>query len=162
LKRLDEHNYSQVLLGKKIGPAVSATLDWTSVSGLHTLREGVRIDAKKLGIGVNTVRAEFYQRVDAPMGEGFAATADRALSRRVTVSGGYAHIDRHTVPLNGDRYIRGQRVYGGGSVIILPELVATIFYTHAFGNDYAIPNNQRFDALLTYNILKALLQHRLW
>jgi len=162
LTRLDEHNYSQVLLGKKFASAVSATFDWTSVSHLSTLREALRIDTKKLGIGVDAVRTEFYQRLDAPEGKGFAATADRALSRRVNVSVGYAHIDRNIAGLNGDRYIRGQRVYAGAAVTILPELVASAFYTHAFGNDYAIPNNQRFDALLSYNVLKALQEHHLW
>jgi hypothetical protein len=101
--------------------------------------------------------------VDAPKGAGFAVTADRALSPRVSVSGGYASVDRHLEPvINGDRYAVGQRVYSGVAVTIFPELLASAFYTHAFGNDHAIPNNQRLDVLLSYSILKALQEHHVW
>jgi hypothetical protein len=83
-------------------------------------------------------------------------------STRAMVYGGYAHADRNGALLNGDRYGRGHRAYGGGSINLLPALMVAVFYTHALANDYAIANQQRLDIVLSYNVLKALQQHHAW
>ena len=64
--------------------------------------------------------------------------------------------------LNGDRYGLGHRVYVGGSINLLPELMLAVFYTHAFANEYPVANHQRLDVVLSYNVLKALQQHQVW
>ena len=161
-KRMDDHNYTQVLLGRKVGSILDVTFDWTSVGDVSTLREGVRVTTKPWGDVADAVRVELYQRVGEPEGAGVAFTVERALSHRVTVNGGLADIDANNPPLNGDRYLRGTRVFGGASVTILPELTLSAFYTHAYGNDFAVANNQRFDTILSYNVLKALQRRGLW
>ena len=57
------------------------------------------------------IRFENYQRVEGTTGYGFAISAERALHPRVIMAGGYADIDEHNGSLNGDRYIRGKRVF---------------------------------------------------
>jgi hypothetical protein len=161
-KWMDDHNYTQGLLTKRITQELSASFDWTTLSDVSTLREGIRIGTKRLGGAIDNVRLELYQRVDAPKASGWAFTADRALSHRVTVNGGFADIDKDMPTLNGDRYTIGKRVFTGGTVTILPELVASVFYTHGLDNEFFVANNERLDVVLSYNLLKTLQQHHAW
>jgi hypothetical protein len=162
-KWMDNHNYTQALVAKRVGKVLAASIDWTSVDHLDTVREGVRIGAKDLVRGViDDVRVQAYQRTDSPTGTGMSVEAERFFSKRAMAYGGYAHTDRNNGLLNGDRYGLGHRVYGGGSLNLLPELMLAVFYTHALSNDYAIANNQRLDVVLSYNVLRALQQHQLW
>jgi hypothetical protein len=161
-KWMNDHNYTQGLLAKKIVPALSASFDWTAVTGVSTAREGVKLSTKSAGDVIDSVRVELYQRVDAPTGQGWAFTAERALSRRVTADGGFADIDKHMPALNGDRYALGKRVFLGGTITILPGLIGSVFYTHAVANDFAVANHERLDVLLSYDVVKGLQQHHLW
>ncbi len=160
--RLGDHNYTQLLLGKKIASRLNVTFDWTSVSDVSTLREAVRLVTSQWGHVADAVRVELYQRVDEPDGAGVAFTVERALGRRVSVHGGVSDVDADNPPLNGDRYLRGTRFFGGTSIALLPELTLTAFYTHAYGNDFAVANDQRFDAILSFNLLKALQRRGAW
>lgn len=160
--RLGDHNYTQLLLGKKVASRLNVTFDWTSVSGVSTLREAMRLTTSQWGHVADAVRVELYQRVDEPDGAGVAFAVERALGRRVSVQGGLADVDKNNLPLNGDRYLRGTRVFGTTSVALLPELTLTAFYTHAYGNDFAVANDQRFDAILSFNVLKALQRRGAW
>jgi hypothetical protein len=162
-KWMDNHNYTQALVAKRAGKMSAASVDWTSVDHVDTVREAVRIGTKGLVPGlIDDVRAQAYQRTDSPAGTGLSVEAERFFSKRAMAYGGYAHADRNNPPLNGDRYGRGHRMYGGGSINILPELMLALFYTHAFANDYAITNHQRLDVVLSYNVLKALQQRHVW
>jgi hypothetical protein len=162
-KWLDHHNYSQALVAKHFGTLISASMDWTSVDHVDTVREGLRIGTKDLlRHVVDDVRMQAYQRTDSPTGRGVAAEAERFFTERVMAYGGYSQGDRNNIVPTGDRYGRGKRVYGGGSVNLRPELMLAGFYTHAFANDFAIANNERFDVVLSYNVLKALQQHKAW
>jgi hypothetical protein len=161
-KWMNDHNYTQALVAKRIARRVSASLDWTSVAGVSTLREAMKVTTTSWGHVIDRVRAELYERTEGTTGHGFALTGERQLSMRVGVYGGFANIDPNNGALNGDRYFRGKRVFTGGSVTILPELSAIVFYTHAINNDFAIANNQRLDLILNYNVLKALQRHGAW
>jgi hypothetical protein len=162
-KWMDNHNYTQALVAKRVGKLFAASFDWTSVDHVDTVREGVRIGTKNLVPSViDDVRVQAYQRTDSPTGTGLSVEGERMFSKRAMVYVGYAHADRNNPLLNGDRYGRGHRVYGGGSINLLPELMATVFYTHAIANDFAIANHQRLDVALSYNVLKALQQHHAW
>ena len=111
---------------------------------------------------VDGVRLELYERVDAPTGHGFAVVADKALSKMFSLSGGYASIDRNNAPLNGDRYVRGNRGLVEGRVNLTPEFSVSVFYTRAFNNDFAVANKTRFDLVASYNVLKALQRVGAW
>ncbi len=162
-KWMDNHNYTQALVAKRVSKIFAASVDWTSIDHVDIVREGVRIGTKDLVPGViDDVRVQAYQRTDAPTGTGVSVEGERMFSTRAMAYGGYAHVDRHNALLNGDRYGLGHRGYVGGSINLLPELMLAVFYTHAFANEYAIANHQRLDVVLSYNVLKALQQHHAW
>ena len=160
--RWDEHNYTQVLVGKKFGNVVSLSADWTELEGISTLRQAARVATKTWTPLVDTVRFENYQRVEGEEGYGFVLSAEKAVHPKVVISGGYADIDEHNGQLTGDRYFLGKRIFIEPRIQLLPELTLSFFYTQAFENDFAIPNEQRFDTVLQYNVLKALQKLGAW
>ncbi len=159
--RWDEHNYTQVLVAKKLGAYVSLSADWSEIDGISTLRQAARVSTKQW-LPVDMIRFENYQRIEGTTGYGFAISAERALHPRVIMAGGYADIDEHNGTLNGDRYIRGKRVFVEPRITVLPELTLSFFYTQAFANDFHVDNDTRFDAVLSYNVLRALQRVRAW
>jgi hypothetical protein len=169
--RMDDHNYSQVLAAKRLALArdegrerkneIAISGDWTSLDGVDTLRQAVRVTSWALRI-VNSVRFEHYWRVIGEKAYGFAIFADRAVTRRLTAGGGFSHTDRNFLPVNGDRYGRGKRLFGEARLTLRPELTLAVFYTNNVGNDFPIISSRRFDLLLSYNVLKALQQSHVW
>ena len=160
-RQLDEHNFSQVLMGKEFGSLVSASAEWTAHEGISTLRQAVRV-ATREWLPLDSVRFEQYQRIEGDQGYGFGIAAQRALTKRLTVSGGFASIDDRHPPLNGDRYLRGRRVFGEARYQVRPELTLATFYTQAFDDDFVIPNQHRFEIVLSYDVLKALQGAGAW
>ena len=159
--RWDEHNYTQVLAARKFGKAVSVSADWTDLNEISTLRQAVRV-ATKQWLPVDAVRFENYQRVEGKKGYGFSLSAEKAVHPRVVLAGGYADIDENNGTLNGDRYVHGKRVFVEPKFTILPELIASVFYGEAVGNDFPVVNKHRFDAVISYNVLKALQRVGAW
>jgi hypothetical protein len=159
--RWDEHNYTQLLAAKKLGARASTSADWTRVAGIDTWREAIRVGTKEAQV-VDAVRLELYQRVDGVEGNGFAVTLEKAASKTVALLGGYATIDRNNGTLNGDRYARGRRLFVESRVNLTPELSVNVFFTRAVDNDFVVPNKTRFDAVVSYNVLKALQRGGLW
>ncbi len=161
-KWMNDHNYTQAFASKKLSNDLAFSADWTSLQGISTLRQGVKVGTKMLGNVIDAVRFELYQRVEGQTGKGAAFTAVRALSKKVTVNGGLATIDENNGALTGDRYGRGKRYFASTVYTVVPELTVGFFYTHAFDNDFAIANNQRLDIVVHYNVLKALQNHGAW
>jgi hypothetical protein len=160
--RWDEHNYTQVLVGKKFGKVVSLSADWTDLDEITTLRQAVRVTTRQWTSIIDGLRFENYQRVEGNEGYGFALSVDKAVHPKVVLAGGYADIDRNNGTLTGDRYFRGKRVFAEPRIQILPELTLSFFYTEAFDNDFAVPNEHRFDIVLQYNVLKAMQKFGAW
>lgn len=160
--RWDEHNYTQVLVGKKFGKVVSFSADWTDLNEISTLRQAVKVTTKQWTPVVDSFRFENYQRVEAVEAYGFSVSTEKAVHPKVVLGGGYADIDTANGALNGDRYIRGKRVFVEPKIQVLPELTLSVFYTKAFDNDFTVANDQRFDVVLQYNVLKALQKAGAW
>src|SRR5262245_33560175 len=161
MDRLDDHNFTQVLAGKRVGSRVSASADWTSLEGISTLREAVRVGTKHW-LPVDAIRLEGYQRVEGRRGAGFAVTVERALADRILVDGGYADIDRANGVLNGDRYSPGHRVFAEGRIAVLPSLTVTTFYGVAIDSDGPLANRHRLDVIASWNVLKAVRGGGVW
>jgi hypothetical protein len=161
-KWMNDHNYTQAFASKKLSKILALSADWTSLQGISTLRQGVTVRTKTLGNVIDALRFELYQRVEGQTGSGVAFTAERALSKKVTLSGGLATIDENNELLTGDRYGRGKRYFASTVYTVVPELTVGFFYTHAFDNDFAVANNQRLDLVVHYNVLKALQNHGAW
>ena len=169
--RMGDHNYSQVLVQKRLSfgkderrptkDEIALSGDWTSLEGVDTLREAVRLTSAALPV-IDTVRFENYQRVSGDKAYGFAIVVDRALTRHLTAGGGFGHTDDDFPPVNGDRYGRGKRLFAEARLALRPELTLAVFYTNGVGNDFPVAGNRRFDLVLSYNVLKALQQAHRW
>ena len=160
--RWDEHNYTQVLVGKKFGKVVSVSADWTDLADISWLRQAVKVTTKQWTTAVDTVRFENYQRVEGNEGYGFVLSADKAVHPKVALTGGYADIDRNNGSLSGDRYFEGRRVFIEPKFQVLPELALSFFYSKAFANDFPVRIDHRFDVVVQYNVLKALQKAGAW
>lgn len=153
--RLSENNYTQVLVGKKLGARASLSIDWTGVDGVDTWRQGIRVATRETGV-IDAVRLELYQRTSGPRGEGFAVSVERLLPHKLSLAGGYATVDRDYGGLNGDRFQRGTRVFVDAKLPLVQDLGLNVFYGRAVGTGYAVANRHRFDVVVGYNALKAL------
>jgi hypothetical protein len=153
--RLSETNYQQYLGAKKIGKRAGTSLEYARYLGVGTLRAAGTVKVPEARV-VGAVRVEYYERFGAKPGRGFAAVGERTLGKRVTVSGGYDDVDRDNPPLNGDRYLRGQRLFVLATVKLPWDLSTAVYYTHAFDTDYLVVNHQRVELVLTYNLLAGL------
>ncbi len=153
-ERLAESNYHQVLFGKKIGKPFSASVDYTRVSGVGTMRAAFAY--RRPLIVVDTVRFEQYRRLGAAGAYGYSVYGEKAFGTLALVGTGWASIDPQYGGLNGDRYNKGRRLFMNATLTLSPELALSAFYTHALANDYPVANGTRFDFILTYNVLKTL------
>jgi hypothetical protein len=129
--------------------AVSA--DWTDTINGTVWRSGANVRVPAV---VDAVRLEYYSR---PAGDawGGSIAAERKFPRGIVSSIGYANIDRNYGGLNSDRFNRGARLFTNTTIPVAGPLAASVFYTHAVGNDYVVPVGQRFDVVVTYNVLSA-------
>lgn len=151
--RFDENNYSQILVARRVTDRVGVSVDYTDAMDRRTLRGGVRV--RVAAPLVDALRYEQYVRFDDE-GAGFAVQADKAWPRKAALAFGFAHIDRGFTPLNGDKYLRGSRVFANVEVPIVGGLTAATFVTHAFTDDYGLPNKTRMDVTLAWNVLADL------
>jgi hypothetical protein len=105
---------------------------------------------------VDSVRWEQYRRGGPAPAFGYAVAAEKALTKRITISGGYADIDENYGGLNGDRFQRGRRLFQLGTVKLTRELSASVFVTEAVNNRFPVPNHRRLDLILACNVLASL------
>jgi hypothetical protein len=159
--RLDDHNYTQVLLAKGIAPRLGASAEWTSFGGISTIREAFHVTTRSW-TPIDAVRVELYQRVEGTRGSGYALSAERTVTRAVAISGGYADIDEHNGGLNGDRFGSGRHVFTELRCSVLPALTVSAFYGVAVNTPFTIPNRQRFDLVASWNVLKTAQRAGLW
>lgn len=161
LDRLNDHNYTQVLVEKRFADWLRVSADWEELDGISTLHQAVRLSTPD-ALLLHGARFEQYQRVEGEEGYGFALTLERGITDALRVSGGFARIDRNHSLLNGDRYGRGKRFFVDGEIAITTELTVNVYYNHAVSNDFPLPNDQRFDIVAGYDVLKALRRRGVW
>lgn len=153
-RRLDDTNYYQFLAAKKLGRRVAASIDYTSVSGLATVRGAFTAKVAESRL-LDLVRVEAYRRVE-DAATGFSFYGEKSLAKWMSAGGGWADIDRYYGELNADRFNKGRRLFTNATVALGPELSLQLFYGHIVANDYAVSNRSRLDIVLGYNLLKAL------
>jgi hypothetical protein len=130
--------------------------DYTEAVGVPTWRSAIGFKAPM--VVLDGVRFEGYARSEVgPTPFGWALTLDKKVGR-ASMSGGYASIDAHYGGLNGDYYNKGNRWFGKASAPLFPMLTVTTQYTYALDADYAIANQERFDLVFTYDVLKTFAQ----
>jgi len=153
--RLKQSNYHQFLVSKKFGARVAASVDYTFQAGTETLRQAVKLDLHEAHL-IDMLRFEDYERLDVHPAYGFALVGERRVTKRFTLTGGYAQIDRFYGDLNADRFNFGHRVFLLGSYALTPEFTVSTFYSHAVNKNYAASTRARFEVLFSYDLVKGL------
>ena len=151
----DTPNYRHILVDKKLGKGAAVSADFTDAAGARTWRQALSVKTPELRV-IDTVIFENYQRTNRMADQGFALTLDKALTRKVSVNGGYASIDPLYGILNADRFQIGNRVFAMATCTLSPEFLASVFVTRAVGNDRPLPQRTLSNIVFTYNALPAL------
>ena len=156
VKYLDDRpNYGHFLVDKKIGTRAGVSADFTSVDGAKTWRAATNINTKELR-AVDSVLFENYKRVNHNPAYGFAFTATKAVTRKLSLNGGYASIDQFYGGLNSDRFHVGNRVFGMATFTFSPRFTASWFVTRAVNNDFVVTQRMLTNVIFTYNALPDL------
>ena len=80
-------------------------------------------------------------------------TATKAVTRKVSLNGGYASIDQYYGGLNSDRFHIGNRLFGMATYVFSPRFTGSAFLTRAVGNEIALPQRTLLNLVFTYNAL---------
>ena len=153
--RLKRSNYHQFLVGKKVGQRAAVSVDYTFQEGAETMREAVNLQVKELRV-IDTLRVENYQRVDVDPASGFAVTGAKHLSKRLTVGGGFAQVDRHFGLYNSDAFFEGRRVFVSSTIELTPEFSISVHCNRAIANNFAVSNRNVVHLGFHYDLLKTL------
>jgi hypothetical protein len=153
-KNLDKSNYHQFLVRKAVNKRVSFSADYTFEAGRDTLHQAVKVKFPKSPV-LDSVLFENYQRLDPDPGYGFNIMGEKVIQKKLTLTGGFAHIDRSI--LNGDRYPRGNRLHFSAAYKFNPEFTLSSVIIQGVG-PLASPTTvrTRFEILFSYNILETL------
>ena len=151
----DRPNYGHFLVDKKIGARASVSLDFTSVGGARTWRAATNISTRETR-AVDSILFENYRRTNNNPAYGFALTANKAVTRKVSLQGGYAKIDPFYGGLNSDRFHIGNRVFFMTTYALSSRFTASAFITRAVGNDVPLPQRTLSNLIFAYNALPDL------
>jgi len=132
-RRLRQSTFHRFIVVKQIGERARATADYTFESGIETAREAIRVRIPELRLIDN---------------------GERSLHPRVRIGGGYSQIDRYM--LNSDRYGQGKRVFLTSHLTVSPVLTVMTFFTRGLAGDPPPSPRNRFDLLLSYDLLRHL------
>lgn len=153
-KNLDKSNYHQFLVRKTVNKQVSFSADYTFEAGRDTLHQAVKVKLPRSPV-LDSVLFENYQRLDPDPGYGFNIMGDKVIRNTLTLTGGFAHIDRSI--LNGDRYPRGNRLHFMAAYKFNPEFSISSVIIQGIGPLAAASTPRtRYELLFSYNILETL------
>lgn len=186
-ERLEHSNYHQFLVRKKIAHRINASLDYTWQNASNTWREAAEFNVPEARV-VDFVRFEAYERTNqisyseivdfVPGAKGYAVTAAKKnIAKRVSLEGGYAHVDPHQgvltqsessgtlcMGVNGDSYGLGNRYFVRPTVKLTPYLNLVGYYTHEIGTfsvvDQIVWNKQALNAGFVFDLKKALFKDK--
>lgn len=153
--RLNESNYHQFLVRKKVGYRAVLSADYTFHAGVETLRQAVKFKTEELRV-LDSVRFENYQRLDVKPDYGFAVTGEKALHKRLLLSGGFAQVDPHAGSLNADSFSKGKRLFVMSKFKVRPDVTISTVLNRAVANEAAVPVRTYFYVAFQYDLLKAL------
>ena len=151
----DRPNYGHFLVDKKIGARAGVSVDFTSVGGARTWRAATTVNTRETR-AIDSILFENYKRTHDRPAYGFALTANKAVTRKVTLQGGYAKIDPFYGGLNSDRFHIGNRVFVMTTYALSSRFTASAFITRAVGNDVPLPQRTLSNLIFAYNALPDL------
>ena len=152
-RRFDKQNYHQLLVRKQVNKFFSFSGDYTFLSGQDSLHQALRFKVAK-GHPFDTILFENYERLDPDKSYGMNVFAEKAVSKRLTLGGGFADI--HIPIVNGDRFPPGKRVYFNGVYKFNREFSLTTQFTQGVGAILGPLARTRLDVVLSYNLLETL------
>ncbi len=155
--RLSEINYRQYLVGKNLGKLIGVSVAYDRYLGVGTVRTGIVIRSAKMRV-VDAARFEEYTRLGAAGASGFGLYGEKRIVPWLLLAGGYADIDAANQVLNGDKYLRGSRLYTLDTFRITRDLSVSVYFTHSIATDFPIANASRFDVAVTYSALRVVRQ----
>ena len=159
-EHLDRHNFTQVLVVKRLNPHVQASTDYVD----DDLEGGVWRAAGRFTIGarfIDSFRAEYGVRVtEGPHDTAAGVTAEKTIGH-VLFFAGVSHVGRLMSVLNGDRYAQGTHVFTGGSWRLPADLVAGWFVSGELSGPDPSLNRSRLDLVLGWNALQTMRRARL-
>jgi hypothetical protein len=157
--RLKQSNYHQFLVSKNIGKRAAVSADYTFVAGAETLRQAIKFNTKELKVA-DALRFENYQRVDVNSAYGFALLAEKAVTKKLSVTYGYTQIDRAYGNVNADKVFTGKHLYLLGSYALTPALTFQLYHGRLLEKpSVVLPVRTRTEIVLRYNLLKQLQEH---
>lgn len=159
LHRMNEWNYGQLLVGARLGPNIRVSADYTYEDGRDILRQGLTVRMPSSVKVLSALKLDVYERVDPEPAQGFNLIADLRPHARFNVTVGVTSIDQRYGQLNADRYEVGTRVYSIGAFALTRDISIGWFQGEAFATPYPIPNQRRFELLVTINPTATLKRH---
>lgn len=167
LDSLGDVNYGQVLVALRLGRRVNMSADYTYQDERSIIREGISVRTPEGASPLTAIRFDAYQRVSDITGQGFNVSGDLRLTPALTVTAGVAHVDQfYAIPgyvsPNADRFERGTRFYSQANYTLTRDLSVGWFHGEAFNVDYPIPNEHRWEVLVTINPTATLKAHRVF
>lgn len=153
--RLKQSNYHQFLVVKNINKRASVSGDYSSQSGIETLREAFKLKVSELH-AIDSLRFENYQRLDWMPHYGYAVSVEKTLNKKLNLSGGYADIDKDYGGLNANRIGSGKKLFLLGTYNLTPEFGFSTFYARSVNHDFAVPQHHYLALIFNYNLLKSL------
>jgi hypothetical protein len=156
VKYLDDRpNYGHFLVDKKFAPRAGVSVDFTSAGGSRTWRAATNVNTHELR-AIDSIVFENYKRTNNRPAYGFALTANKAVTAKMGLLGGYARIDPFYGGLNADRFHIGKRVFFMTTYTFSPRFSASAFITRAVGSNVTLPQRTLTNLILTYNALPDL------
>jgi hypothetical protein len=152
-RRLTHSDFHRFILLKQIGGRARASADYTFEAGIETAREAIRVRIPELRL-IDMLHLETYQSIRKRAGYGLAVYGERSLHPRVRIGGGYSQVDHHM--LNSDRYGQGKRVVLTSHLTVSPVLTVMTFFTRGLAGDPPPSPRNRFDLILSYDLLRHL------
>jgi hypothetical protein len=153
LDHLSRANYRQILVAKHAGRRLRISGDYTSDSGIETIRQAVTFRAPKVFFA-DSLHFEQYERAGAQTGYGFSAYGERKFARRLSFGTGYAQLDRRG--LYSDRFNVGKRLFWNSHIALNREWSVMALATTALSGSPPTAARIRFDVIVGYNLLRRL------
>ncbi len=106
---------------------------------------------------MDSILFENYKRTNHNPAYGFAVTATKAVTRKVSLNGGYASIDQFYGGLNSDRFHIGNRVFGMATYVFSPRFTGIgVSSPGRSATTIALPQRTLLNLIFTYNALPDL------
>jgi hypothetical protein len=157
--RIDDANYWQFAVAKAFkafNRSAGASFEYDVYNHAEILRGSVRA----LVVSGLRLRLEGYRRVNQIAAGGLAVSAEKAVTKRVTLLAGYGTIDPHFGALNGERYGIGRHLFSTGTLAVSRDLTFGYYAARGVANDFRVPIGTRIEIIGTYNVLTRLKGRR--